>query len=74
MSILACFFFVFVVEVLFSFCIVLVNFSNVHWLSLKIKVSDWVDRNLFSLTVFGGKLLAGDSHSSVELDRHFQDR
>ena len=34
------------------------------------KVSDWVDRNFFSLTVFGGNFLAGDVHSSVTMDRH----
>ena len=71
MSILACFF-VFVIEVLFSFFIVFVNFSNVHWFSVKIKVSDGVERNFFLLTVFGGNLLAGDLHSYVIMDRHGQ--
>ena len=58
----------------FSFFIVFFDFSNVHWFSAKIKVSDWVDRNFFPLTVFGGNLLAGDVYSSVELNRRFQDR
>ena len=31
-----------------------------------------MDRDFFSLTVFGGNLLAGDVHSSVTLDRHVQ--
>ena len=66
------FVFVFVVELLFSFFIVFVNFSNVHWFSVKIKVSDWVGRNLFSLAVFVGNLLAGFVHSSLALDRHVQ--
>ena len=44
----------------------------VTWFSVKIKVSDWVERNFFSLTVFGGNLLAGDVHSSVTMDRHVQ--
>ena len=68
-----CFFFVFVVEVLFSF-FVFVNFSNVPWFWGKKTVSDWVARNFSSLTVFGENLLADDMHSSVALDRHFQDR
>ena len=67
------FFFVFDVEVLFSF-FVFVNFSNVPWFWGKKTVSDWVARNFSSLTVFGENLLADDMHSSVALDRHFQDR
>ena len=39
---------------------------------VKTKVSDWVDRNFFSLAVFGGNLLAGDVHSSVAMDSHVQ--
>ena len=69
------FVFAFAVEVLFSFCfffIAFVNFSNVHWFSVKIKASDWVERNFFSLAVFGRNLLAGDVHSSMALDRHVQ--
>ena len=66
------FVFVFVVDVLFSYFIVFANFSNVHWFSVKIKVSNWVERNFFSLTVFGGNLLADDVHSSVAMDRHIQ--
>ena len=42
------------------------------WFFVKSEVSDWVDRNLFSLTVFGGNPLAGDVHSSVIMDRHVQ--
>ena len=34
----------------------------------------WVERNFFSLAVFGGNLLAGHAHSSVALDRHVQAR
>ena len=64
--------FVFVVEVLLSFFIVFVKFSNVYWFSIKIKVSDWVVRTFFSLTVFGRNLLAGDVHSSVTMDRYVQ--
>ena len=67
-----CTLFVLVVDVLFSFFIVFVNFSNIHWFSVKIKVSDWVERNFFSLIVFGGNLLVGDVHSSVTMDRHVQ--
>ena len=33
---------------------VFVNFSNTHWFLVKIKVSDWVERNFFSLTVLAG--------------------
>ena len=29
----------------------------------------WVERNFFSLTIFGGNLSAGDVHSSVTMDR-----
>ena len=55
--------FVLVAEVLLSFTfIVFVNFSNVHWFSGKIKVSDLVERNFFSLAVFDSNLLAGDVH------------
>ena len=68
------FVFALVVEVLLSFFIAVINFSNVHWLSFKIKVSDWVEMYFFSLTVFGGNLLAGDVHSSVTMDRYVQDR
>ena len=50
--------------------IVFVNFSNVHWFWIKIKVRDWVERNFFSLTVLRGNLLAGDVHSNVTMDRH----
>ena len=32
----------------------------------------WVERNFFSLTVFGGNLSAGDVHSTVTMDRNFQ--
>ena len=42
------------------------------WFLFKIKVRDWVERNFFSLTVFGWNLLAGDVHSSVTMDRHVQ--
>ena len=66
------FIFVFVVGVLLSIFTVFVNFSNVHSFSVKIKVSDWVRRNFFSLAVFGGNLLAGDVHSSMALDIHVQ--
>ena len=38
----------------------------------KIKVSDSIERNFFSLTVSGVILLAGDVHSSVTMDRHVQ--
>ena len=69
MSILVCFF-VFVVEVLFSFFIVFVDFSKVHWFSSKIKVSDYVGRYSFSFTVFGRNFLAGNVHSRVTMDRH----
>ena len=31
-----------------------------------------LERNFFSLTVFGGILLADDVHSSVTMDRHGQ--
>ena len=55
---------------LFLSFIVFVNFSNVHWFWIKIKVSDWVERNFFSLTVLRGNLLAGDVHSNVTMDRH----
>ena len=33
------------------------------------KVSDWVERNFFSLTIFGENLLADDVYSSVTMDR-----
>ena len=66
------FVFVFVVEVLFSFFIAIVNFRNVYWFTVIIKVSDWVERKLFSLAVFDGNLLTGGVHSSVALDRHIQ--
>ena len=66
------FVYVFVVEVPFGFFIVLVNFSNVHWFSNKIKVSGWVERNFFSLTVFGRNLLTSEVHSSVTIDRNVQ--
>ena len=49
------------------------SFSNVHWFSVKIKVSDWVERNFFSLRVFGGNLLAHDVDSSMTMDRHVQE-
>ena len=32
----------------------------------------WVERNFFSLTVFGGNLLAGHVHSSIAMNRHVQ--
>ena len=32
----------------------------------------WVERSFFSLTAFGGNLLAVDVHSSVTMDRHVQ--
>ena len=35
-------------------------------------VSDWVERSFFSLTVFGGNLLAGDVNWSMTMDRHVQ--
>ena len=54
------------------FFIMFVNFSNVNWFSVKIKVSDWEERNLFSLTVFDRNLLADDEHSSMTMDRHVQ--
>ena len=60
----------------FLFCFfcfsVFVNFSNVHWFSVKIKVSGWIERNFFSLAVFGGNLLADDVQSSVTMVRHVQ--
>ena len=40
------------------------------WFLVKTKVSYWVEKSFFSLTVFGGILLAGDIHSSVTMDRH----
>ena len=45
---------------------------NFEWFLVKIKVSDWVEKNFFSLTIFGGNLLAGDVHSSVTMDGHVQ--
>ena len=39
---------------------------------VKTKVSDWVERNFVSLTVFGGNLLLSDVHSSVTMGRHVQ--
>ena len=48
------------------------SFSNAHWFSVKIKFSDRVQRNFFSLIVFGGNLLAGDVNSTVTMDRHAQ--
>ena len=66
------FVFVFVVKVLFIFfffLIVFVSFSNVHWFSVKVKVSDWVERDFFSLPVFGGNLLRGDIQPSMTKDR-----
>ena len=42
------------------------------WFLVKIKVRDWAERNFFSLTVFGGNLLADDIHASVTMDRHVQ--
>ena len=53
-----------VIEFLVSF-LAFVNFSNVYWFSVNIKVNDWVEKNFFSLTVFGGNLF-----SSVTMDRH----
>ena len=35
-------------------------------------MSDWVERNFFSLIVFGRNLLPDDVHSSVTMDRHVQ--
>ena len=65
--------FVLLAEVLLSVTfIVFVNFSNVHWFSGKIKVSDLVERNFFSLVVFDSNLLAGDVHSSVTMNGHVQ--
>ena len=32
----------------------------------------WVEKNFFSLTVFGGNLLAGHVHSSIAMNRHVQ--
>ena len=47
----------------------------VIWLVLgQKKVIEWVEKNFFSLTVFGGNLLSGDVHSSVTMDGHFLDR
>ena len=37
---------------------VFVNFSNVRWFSVKIKVSEWVESNFFSLAVSDENLLA----------------
>ena len=42
------------------------------WFLIKTKVSDWVEQNFFSLTVFGGNLLAGNVHSNVTMDKHVQ--
>ena len=39
---------------------------------VKTKVSDWVERNFFSLAVFHGIHLVGDVHASVTMDRHVQ--
>ena len=39
---------------------------------VKTKVSDWVERNFFSLAVFHGIDLVGDVHASVTMDRHVQ--
>ena len=48
-----------------------IGFLQDHdWFLVKRKVTDWVERNFFSLTVFGGNLLAGDVHSRVTMDRH----
>ena len=66
------FVFVSVVEIAVHFFIVFVNFSNVYWFTVKIKISDLVETKFFSLAVFCGNLLAGDVHSSVALDRHVQ--
>ena len=41
----------------------------IRLVSFKINVSDWVERNFFSMTVFGGILFAGDVHSSVAMER-----
>ena len=60
MSTLVCFF-VLIVEVLFSFFIVFVNLSNVHWFSITIKVSDWAGRYSISLTVFGANMSKCDN-------------
>ena len=54
------------------FFFVFVNFSNVHWFLVKVNLSDWVERDLFSLAVFGGNLLADDVDSNVAMDRHVQ--
>ena len=69
--------FIFVIEVLFSFffcvCVcVIVNFSDMHYFSVKIKVSDWVERNFFSLTIFGGNFLAWDVHLSMTISSYVQ--
>ena len=39
---------------------------------VKTKVGDWVDRNFFSLTVFGGNLLVVNVYLCVTMDRHIQ--
>ena len=68
-----------VIEVLFSF-FEFVNFSSVHVCFVLRQRSAvqfffcicWVERSFFSLTAFGGNLLAVDVHSSVTMDRHVQ--
>ena len=72
-----------IAHVCFVFChvqfFVFFNFSNAHVcfvLRHRIAVQCfcifWVERNFFSLTVFGGNLLAGNVHSRVTMDRHVQ--
>ena len=39
------------------------------WFLVKIKFSDWVEGNFFSLKFFGGNSLAGDEQASVTMDR-----